>query len=396
MCSEDKERMNDWRNGFAHLVWNRVLSETSSLRVTAGMDQEFYRANFVAEQFPAALPVIISAPLDFGGKSLRQNLEVQRTDIWGSNLRTVVGGELLREEVRAPWLFSTNDSISARQWRVFGGVEWKPGADWIINTGGMWEKHSMGGSIFAPRLAINYHATPEQTLRAVSTQSFRMPSILMFRALSTLQLSRAPLLLPQLTVPLGSVTYAAATGTVQPESVISNELGYLGEFHRLGLKVDVRAFVERINQRIGSDPPGYGNSPGPKIQGLEYQFDWKPFAATRIVFAEAQMRESPGRDHVIEYIETPHRTGSLALYQKLPGGFDLSLIHYYATPYAWYGNQVLDGIHQLDARLAYEFHVGATRGEVAVTAKSIDGSHMEYFRTQMYGRRAFASLRLDF
>lgn len=394
ICDENKQRTDYWRNGFARLHWSRSLSETSMLKVVGGIDQEFYRSQFVAEQFPAAFPgLVISAPFDTGGKALRQNLEVQRTDIWNADLRTVIGAEVLREEVWSRPLFSTDASISARMLRLFGGIEWRPADSWVINTGGMWEKHSMGGRTFAPRLTVNYHVRPEHTLRAGLTQSFRMPSIYMFRGLSNLTVTTTPALRPPMILP-----YAAATGSVLPESVISRELGYLGEFRSLNLKIDVRAFSERINNRIFSFARDMVNFPGPRIQGLEYQFAWQPMDATRIVLAEAHLREYGGRSEGNERFEAPRRTGSLAMYQKLSGDWDLSLITHYATPYLWTGDakKLLDRMRQLDVRLAYAFRSGATRGEVAVTAQSLGGSHMEYEPTQWFGRRAFASVRLDF
>lgn len=399
ICDTNKERTDQWRNGFAHFAWSRTLSETSLLKVAGGIDQELYQSGFLAEQFPAALPIVISAPIDFGGRALRQNLEVQRTDVWSRDLRTVFGVEVLREEVRAPFLFSSDASISNHQLRAFGGIEWRPGADWIINTGGLAERHSMAGSTFAPRLAVNYHLHPEHTLRAVTTQSFRTPSIYMFRGLASLQATSKLLAAPFTVLSRAALPYAAATGKVKPESVIANEIGYLGELHRFGLKIDVRGFTERINKRIWITAQDAVNFPGPDLHGVEYQLDWSPADGTRVVFGEAQLREEAGRAGVsnIEHVEAPHRTGSLALYQKLPHGFDLSLITHYATAYQWAGSsQVLDGTRQLDARLAYAFRAGATRGEAAVVVQSLGGSHMEYLRTQSFGRRAFATLRLDF
>jgi iron complex outermembrane receptor protein len=401
ICDTNKERTDKWRNGFAHFAWSRSLSETSLLRVAGGLDQELYQSSFLAQQFltlPFPFPpsVVVFAPFDNSGKALRQNLEVQRTDVWNGKLRTVAGIEFLREEVRSPTLFSSDSTISAHQLRAFGGVEWRPAADWVVNTGGLWERHSMAGTTFAPRLAVNYHVHPEHTLRAVSTQSFRAPSLFMFRGMADLQVSSSPLL-PGIFP--SSQRYAAATGNVKPESIIANEIGYLAEVHRLGLKVDVRAYTERINKRIWSSAGDAVNFPGPDLHGVEYQFDWTPLDGTRVVFGEAQLRGEAGRAGVsnIEHVEAPHRTGSLALYQKLPHGFDLSLITHYATAYQWAGSsQVLDGMRQLDARLAYGFRAGATRGEAAVVAQSIGGSHMEYLRTQSFGRRAFATLRLDF
>ena len=397
-CDENRERTDSWRNGYARFDWSRALSETSAIKVAGGIDQELYQASFLAQQFftlPPPFPPVAAtffAPVNFGGKALRQNLEVQRTDVWASDVRSVVGAETLREEVRSPALLSTDATISARQLRLFGGIEWRPAADWIINTGGMWEKHSMAGSSFAPRLAVNYHVLPEHTLRAVTTQSFRMPSIYMFRGQASLLVSMTPPLLASVSTP-----YAAATGNVRPESVISNELGYLGELRSAGLKLDVRAFTERVNRRLTFDAVARDmvNRPGPGIHGVEYQFDWKPFAATRLVFSEAQLREEPGYAD-IEHFEAPHRSGSAAVYQKLPGGFDLSLITYYATAYRWPAGDMVNSMRQLDARLAYAFRVGATRGELAVMVQSLGGSHMEFLRTQLFGRRAFTSLRLDF
>lgn len=391
VCDENKERTDGWRNSFLRFDWRRSLGETALLKVAGGIDWERYDTAFVAEQFPNALPIVISAPFDTGGESVRHNLEVQRTDTWSATLRTVIGAEAMREAVRAPFLFSTADSISAHQLRLFGGIEWRPAPRWLFNTGGLWERHSVAGSSFAPRLAANFHILPDHTLRAVSTQSFRMPSLYMFRGSANFRVSSTPLIPP---FPV-NLPYAAASGQVRPESLIANELGYLGEWRGWGLKFDIRAFDERMNKRIWVSGRDFGNEPGPRIHGFEYQLDWRPLAGTRIVLGEAILREERGRDRIDEHFEAPHRTGTVAWYQQLPGGFDLGVLTHYATPYRW-DTQQLDGMRQLDARLAYTFRSGATRGELAVTVQSLGGSHMEFLRTRQFGRRAYASLRLDF
>lgn len=396
ICNTNKERTDSWRNSYVRFDWTRTLGESASIRVAGGIDQELYQSSFIAEQIPNAVPLRISAPVDFGGKALRQNLEIQRTEIWRDDLRTVAGVEVLREEVRAATLFNSDASISSSQVRLFGNLEWRPAADWVVNTGGLWERHSVMGDNFAPRFAVNYHLRPEHTLRVVSTKSFRMPSIYMYRGMASLQLT-STLLIPPFTIVRAAAPYIATTGNVRPESVISNEIGYLGELRSLRLKLDVRAFDERLNNRHWARALDFINLPGPRLHGVEYQFDWKPFDQTRIVVSEAHLREEAGRDGNLEHYEAPHRTGSVALYQKLPHGFDLSLISHYSTPYQWAGGgAVLDGMRQLDARLAYAFRVGATRGEVSATVQSLGGTHMEYLRSQYFGRRAFVSLRLDF
>jgi len=391
-CDSNKQRTDGWRNGYVRVDWSRDLGQGSMLRVSGGVDQELAKSAFLAEQFPLAGPITaLRAPFDFGGRGQRHNLEIQRSDMHGEGLRTVFGAEWLREEARSPFLFSANDGTSAQALRLFGGVEWKPAAEWVVNAGGLWERHSLAGSEFAPRLAVNYHLDAENTLRAVTTKSFRMPSLYMLRGLGNFVVTFTPAVLPPTAVP-----YVATSGTVKAETVIANELGYLGDFRRLGLKADVRVFSERINKRHWAVGLDFVNLPGPELHGIEYQLEWKPFADTRLVFAESQQREQPGRGDNSEQSEAPHRMGSLSLYQKLPADFDLTLIHYYATAYQWGVGQMVEGSRELDVRLARAFRAGVTRGELALTVQSLGGAYKGFVPNQIFGRRAFLSLRLDY
>lgn len=392
-CDSNKERTDTWRNGFAHIVWSRALDERAALKVSAGMDQEFNGSSFSVQQ-TAVHPIVglitASAPFDTGGKALRQNFEVQRTDVWSPSLRTVVGAEVLREQMRAPFLFSSESSISAGQQRIFGGLEWKPTEKLVVNTGGLWEKHTFSGSDFAPRLSLNYHLTPEHTLRAGTTQSFRAPSIYMFRGRADFRVTFTPALLPPTTA-----AYIRASGQVRPESIIANEIGYLGEIRRLGLKIDVRAFSERLNKRIVFSALDFKNVPGPDIHGVEYQIDWRPFASTRILFSQAHLREEAGNT-AAEHLEAPHRNYSLALFQKLPHDFDLSIIGTGATSYTWSGSGETLSPRQLDLRLAKSFLLGSTRAEAALNVQAVGGGYRDYLRSQVYTQRIFATLRLDY
>jgi iron complex outermembrane receptor protein len=316
----------------------------------------------------------------------------QHTFVPLTGTRLVWGAEWRRETAYSPSLFYSNEVFSINRARTFANLEWRPHPQWLINAGGLYENHNIVGHSFAPRVMANFHIVPDHTLRVGVTESSRAPGLYELRGDTRYFSGNA----------MADWAFHSS-GTVKAERVSSNEVGYFGRFRSLGLSVDIRAFVERMRDRVvfygrtGTGVPNNAiNTPGPDIHGFEYQFDWRPFATTRIVFAEAQLREEPGYSNS-ERVEAPHRTGNIAIYQKLPGGFDLSLIKYYATPYAWAGgDKVLEGMRQLDARLAYAFRVGATRGELAVMVQSIGGSHMEYLPNQFFGRRAFTSLRLDF
>lgn len=391
ICDTNKERTNAFRSGYLHLQWTRMISPDESMRFSLSHDSEYFHDAFLAERF-AQVP--LPPPLDYhyalvdsGGKSQRQSLEFQHTRRWNEAWRTVWGVEARREAVVSPPLFATSESFSQQQLRLFGNVEWRPAQDWLINAGGMAERGRFGsfdGHWFAPRLAVNYHLTPQHTLRAAATQSFHDPGLYEQRADTRLDV-----------VPLGTLQLVRASGGVRPESLIAQELGYLGRFREFGLTVDLRLYRERMNQRIWRYGVDYVNLPGPTNRGFEYQLDWRPFAATRLLFAQAHQRVIAGRDDNNEALEAPRRVSSLTWLQKLPGNLDFSLMASETLPLRW-GGGVLSAVRELDARLGWSFHLGATHGELAFAVQLPGGSGQQYQTDHVFDRRAWTTLRLDF
>lgn len=394
-CDTNKRRTNLARAGYAHLQWNRIISADESIRWSFSHQQEYLRDNFLAERF-AAGPVFPPAAvryhyavIDVGGKGLRQSIEAQHTLRLTPALRAVWGAEARREEVVSQPVFSTASSFSQQQFRLFGNLEWRPLTDLVLNGGGMWEKSSISGGWFAPRFAANYHLGTDHTIRTSVSQSFRDPGLYELRT------NTKWVIFP--TAFFGTSVVSAATGQVKPERMISQEVGYQGHFRSLGLTVDLRGYVEKMNKRIWSSNLDFVNFPGPQNRGYEYQLDWRPFESTRLTLSEAHMRVLQGRSDQGEGLEAPHRTTTWALFQKLPAGFDFTLLSTSATPWKWSGGgDLIATPRQLDARLAYAFKVGATRGETSLTVQAINGGHQEFVRANRVDRRAFANLRLDF
>lgn len=395
-CDSNKERNNLARNSYAHLQWTRTLSADESIRWTFSHQHEYLRDNFLAERFavvPFGPPLTALnyhyAVVDAGGKGLRQSIEGQHTLRLTPSVRAVWGAEARREEVVSQPVFSASSSFSQQQLRLFGNLEWRPLTDLVLNGGGMWETSSISGGWFAPRFAANYHLSADHTVRTSVSQSFRDPGLYELRTNTKLTIYPVAI--------FGTTVVTAATGQVKPEQLITQEVGYLGHFRPLGLSVDFRGYVERMNKRISSSSQDFVNFPGPQNRGFEYQLDWRPSDSTRLTLSEAHMRVLDGRVGQGESLEAPHRTTTWALFQKLPGGFDLTLLSTSATPWKWSGGgDLIDTPRQLDARLAYAFKVGATRGETAVSVQAINGEHQEFVRANRLGRRAFATLRLDF
>lgn len=380
-------------NEDAHLSlrWQRQLAPDEQFQLRFVHERERPVDSFIAVQGANR------AVADAGGRGERTELGLQHSLRLDQALRLAWGGEWRYETARSPGLYFTSDKISLHQWRVFGNLEWRPHPQWLLQAGGTHEGHSYTGSALSPRLTASFHVLPEHTLRAGVTRSVRAPTFYELRGDTRLFLITAP------------ATQAAWTflssGTVKPESLISHELGYLGRFRDIGLTLDVRAFLERMNNRIwfaARSVPGWPvkvndaiNRPGPHIHGFEYQADWRPFAATRLLLAEAHVRVERG--DASETREAPFRNSTLTWLQQLPGQLDLSAIYTTATSYQWAGGgETIDKPRRLDLRLAKAFAFGATRGEFSVTAQGVDGGHSVYKVGQRFDRRSFATLRLDF
>lgn len=378
-------------NQDAHLSlrWQHQLAPEEQFQLRLVHERERPTDRFVAVQGP------VTAVVDSGGRSQRSEIGLQHSMRASPSLRVAWGGEWRHETADSQALYANPDAISLHQWRVFGNLEWRPHPQWLLQAGGTQEAHSYTGSTLSPRLMANFHFQPEHTLRAGVSRSVRAPTFYELRGDSRLFLVAAP------------ATQVAWTflssGTVKPETLVTQEAGYLGHFRDLGLTVDARAFVERMNNRIwfaarrvGAFAPNDAvNRPGPDIHGFEYQLDWRPFAATRLMLSESHLRARPG--DAAETREAPFRNTTLSWLQQLPGSFELSVIHTAATPYQWAGGgDLIEKPRRLDLRLGRPFAVGATRGELSITAQGVDGGHAVFKTGQRFDRRSFATLRLDF
>ena len=378
------ERMIDWEDVYLNASWRRDLGNGEEVALHGSYERDAY-----ADRFPyATIPTVI---IDNGGIGDRMEIGFQHTLALAARDRLVWGVEWRRETAQSQPFFFSNATFSVNRLRGFFNYEWRPHPQVVVNAGGLYENHNIIGDSFAPRLMANLHFATDHTLRVGMTSASRAPGLYELRGDTRFFNGAA----------LADWTFRSS-GKVKAERLLSQEVGYLGRFRSLGLTVDGRAFVERMNDRIrfagrtGAGVPNDAvNTPGSHIHGFEYQFDWQPTSTTRILLAEAHIRAASGRTD--ETIEAPHRSTTLTLLQRLARGLDFSLISHATTPYSWSGtNNILDTPRQLDVRLAWSFAIGATRGEASVTVQAVNGGHQEYVRANRFERRALATFRLDF
>lgn len=177
-----------------------------------------------------------SAPYVYGAdmsSSSRHDLEVQNTTKLGHANRLVWGGGFRRDFAEQPLIFTTTHAIN--QSRVFLHDEWRPLESTILNIGTMFEDDGAGHRNNSPRVSLNYHIQPQQTLR-VSYATATRNAVMVERFLASGTNKYYP------------KGYSPSQHDLLPEKITSREVGYLGQFGRLSL--DGRLYYEKVSNII--------------------------------------------------------------------------------------------------------------------------------------------------
>ncbi len=368
-----------WRNSYAHLDWMRQITPSDQFKLSITADEEAF-----SNYYP-----LLRA--DSTGR--RFQLEAQRNHVVNSELRLVWGGQYRHEQAISSDLFYANPDQSFSLWRLFANVEWRPHQQWVVNAGGLWEKHGIIGESSAPRLMANYHMVPGHTLRVGATSAYKQPTLVELRA--DWRSSGVPVI--------------QASGKAKPERVDSTEIGYLGEFKKYGITLDVRAFEEKVSDLLRYARPCRGcpndlvNKDPNTQRGWEAQLRWQPLPATQFLLNHTELQLLPDASSTApqDAFRAPSHISTMALFQKLPSNWDLGLIHTSTASLFWVRQRdATPAFRQTDVRLARRFRIGDTNAEAALTVRATNGAHVEYVETgfpaMVLDRRAVATLRLDF
>ena len=188
-----------------------------------------------------------------------------------------------------------------------------------------------------------------------------------------------------------------ASGNVVAENVLAHELGYLGDFPKFGVNLDVRVFHEQIGgfitQLNATVPKDYANTEDFSIRGLEYQLKWRPWRGGQLVFNQAFI--DIGIKDLSSSLAAPKMASTLALFQKLPGGLDLSLMHYVGGAATLQGSWPNASMNRTDLRLGLPLRLGAKKAELALVVQNLGLPYQDFDPAFTFQRRAFVTLQVE-
>ena len=405
---EDPYRSADVTSHFEMLLWRR--SPAPDAERSVALSHTYYRIDdlFLTDPIIPVPPVQI--PLERGYTAERYDLEYQQVLHPRPDLRAVWGLGARRDLVTAPVYLGRPDEVGENTYRLFGNLEWEPAPDWLVNLGGLVEETTLTGTDFAPRLALNWTALPHQTLRFAVSQATRAPSIIEAYADTAIEVN-----LPPIGTYHEQVWY---TGTpIGSERITSTEIGWIGNFPRLGLSVDARLHRDAVSDLItpesgvpfpGDNADGVAqnlvNRHQVTIRGADLELRYQPNRKTRIVFGLATLDfDSDASSYGENYANSaPSHTLSLLASRELPYDVTASLAAFYVDEMHYLGEgDELGPISRVDLRLAKRFRLAGGRGEVALVVQDPRDNAYDFVNAPVgkanpMEQRAYLQVQLNF
>lgn len=420
----NKFRDKDVQNSFGSIRWQRSLSDGQDLQVQYSHNRYDEQDGFpiiFSEVWPQLSPSKIQAILGgrtdqaithgiYNGETRRDDLDIQHTLMPFPDLKVAWGGGLRSDRARSFTWFNRRDWISDQSLRLFAHAEWHATTRLVVNAGAMAEHNSLVETQTSSRLGLNYHITEDHVLRAAVSRARRTPSLWEdytqwashFDDGSVLQM----------------LWYSP--GNLRPERLTSYELGYRGEERGTHLEWGMKLYRERFRDAI-SGPFDYAfpqlyplatgqgtivamNTGGATVHGGEARLSYRPghgaLFSVQYNYARAKgdyiVRVHPDRYRAYSIAEPMHTVSALGGYTFV-NGWQFSAAIYHMDDLKWMGDgDRVDGHDRYDARLAKSFAWNYIKGELALIGQNLSESYVDFERRNIFERREYLQLSLQF
>ncbi len=425
---EDAFRNTTARSDFQQISWLHVWPSGNESKLTYSRASRRSRDPYICIDSEVCQNKVIGKTIAEGFTSRevfsrRHDLELQNTVQLGAHNRLVWGMDVRSDHSDFPLLFSQPYTVSP--WQVFIHDEWRLPDSAVFNFGAMLEDDGMGNRSTSPRASLNYHVSPEHTLRIGVSTATRSP--VMSEAFIAADNT------------IWGGAYVPPTLALTPERVVTREIGYVGELRQMGLSVEARLYTESVRNLIWWDKcvelprcaDGFANLLAAEYQGLEVTAKLRWDEGRSFLIANyARQRASATMDalptqhaHPVigaavkdfydsKYLalfheSVPLNSGSLLLSVALSDAWRLSTGYYFREKV-----RVLDvasdvtpeySMHRVDVRLAKAFKFDQGRqAELAVVVQNLNKDDYTKYGTVNrvaevpFTRRAWLTAALHF
>ena len=363
----------------------------------------------------------------------RYDLEFQHNKEINRTLQLVWGASARYEQSGAAGFLDTpsnHDFVTNHTYRLFGHSEWKPSAEWTVNAGVMIENNDITGTDISPRLALNYHFSPNHSIRASASRAYRTPSVFESRS------DRIGRVFDPAGNPVDIDQILLGNDDLEPEKLTSFELAYTGHFPRYGINLDAKLFHNRIENIIidvfnhtFTDPVSellnpvlgddlvplesdsvrrFENTGTSTLKGFEAQLQYQLTPGTRLHAGHSILyvsglrlqeinRDFPGDQTFVDTNrEAPKSITTLQVIHDLEPDIRTSLAFHHYGEYDFEAGDKVEAFSILNARIAKKFRYADSEGQVSASFQNLLGDYFDFNREQVYGKRIFLSFEYGF
>lgn len=389
---------------YAQMRWEHTVGSDNELAVQFYHALRDERNRFLTEPVDLGPFGLLEVPMNEDIRDERYELEFQQTIRPNQDLRYVWGGSTRLDRVRSKTYFWRDQKLNYRLHRLFGHAEWYLNPNLILNAGAMLEYNDITKTDFSPRVSLNYKPKPNHTFRVSYARGIRTPAL--FEEYGDERYYYAGILLEQ---------GVLASGDIQPETIQSLALGYLGHLADNSLTWEFRLFQDEINDIIDNylvfstdvgpiddDIIVVENRGAMTIQGLEASLTVHFGRDTQLLLNHAVTASDGsgfGDPEVESYNEQtiPRSTSSVLFTHRFSKDLDASIGFYAIDDMRWDGDGgVVDAYNRMDLRLSRTFQMGEDTGEVSLTVQNVLDDYKEFNDDNRFGQRTNLTFIMDF
>lgn len=340
-------------------------------------------------RYPAAPgnPVILA---DIDLLQTRANLEFQWNRRLARDWRAAAGAEWRYESATSQRYFGTDKKLDGALGRAFLNLEWSLRPGWLLQGGAMFEQHYLTGFDVSPRAALNVEVADHHTLRLNISQAYRSPTFFEQQGnLAYYTTTGTPV--RQILLP--------AVETLEPERILSRELGYVGRWPQAGMQWDVKLFRDTVERAIDTSgkPSRFDNGNGFRLQGGDAQLAWQPApdVTFNAQYARVFIDIDPGLDKDLPK-SAPRNLFSLLARYDMGHGWSASAGVYRSGRMYWLGDgDVTQAYTRVDMRLARRWTWLKHDMEAAIVGQNLGEDYTEFRMQNVFSQRAYGSLRFS-
>jgi iron complex outermembrane receptor protein len=383
--------------------WKRLLDNFSELNLRYFHIQENQHEDLPVYLNGIYFPGPVVQRLDVS----RDELDVQHIKQLYESNRLVYGANYQRNQVNGqsimpPISLSLSSAQVIENFQVFANDEWRLNKRMLLNVGAMLERDNNGYQNTSPRASLNFHLTPEHTLRTSISVAYRNPAITE---------TNKPAIQPGvLFIPSAEAT----SPDLVPEKMISREIGYLGNFRDEMAMLDIRLFSDSLSNGIVPSSGVLVNGLSADYQGFEgtLKKKWADtsdltvnfshiFATSNTMALAAAGNTYFDSSYDMLSASIPKNSASLLYSLRLASNYSFSASYYYQDSSQPFDRGPIDFQpvqHRTDIRIARNFHVdNKMNGNVALVIQNLfNTDYTEYISSNEFHRCGYITLTIDF